>query len=119
MTTFIRIPFHPHIYEVSHAPFTDGAAAALCRSLSRFPQCHAGGARRRLFAALRRDAPVIELLTPLPHIRAALRERGIDPPRGAHPSTQRRKTVVRLPAKGLTFARSGSRSPISFAGNAA
>jgi phage terminase small subunit len=39
----------------------------------------------------------------LPHIRAALRARGIDPPHGAHPATQLRKKMVRLPRKELSI----------------
>ena len=39
----------------------------------------------------------------LPPIRAALRARGLDPPQGAHPRTQRRKPMVRPPRKELSI----------------
>jgi phage terminase small subunit len=38
-----------------------------------------------------------------PHIRQALRERGLEPPRGVHPRTQSRKPRVNPPRAGLTL----------------
>jgi len=39
----------------------------------------------------------------LPHIRAALKAHGLDPPEGAHPSTQVRKPMLRPPRKELSI----------------
>jgi phage terminase small subunit len=53
------------------------------------------------------------------HIVAALRERGLDPPRGHHPSTQVRKPVVRRRRNGLTVVEERFALAYLVCGNAA
>ena len=54
------------------------------------------------YAAPRAEKYGSELLQ-LPHIAAALRERGVEPPRGVHPLTQQRKKWKKRPRTGLTL----------------
>jgi phage terminase small subunit len=54
-----------------------------------------------------------------PHIVAALRERGLDPPRGVHPATQIRKPVVRRPRSAMSVVEERFALAYLVCGNAA